>query len=1487
MALNFNTLKAKYDQILGGVMAKGTQGLANVQRGIGTMASNMQTGLGNVKYNVQQNLPRLTNPQEFPKMQASIADMASGLPKLLKPAGEITKFTTNQYVAPVAQIPSNYWNAFGKNKTLGQRASGALGTLGGVASLIPGVDDLAIAGVNAWTGANQAKNRNAGIKTNLLGGLQSLTGEKPAGLGDVLSTDPLAQQVGNIAQLPLMMFAGGVKNKSNLDRAKIIGEETNIKAAVGWLNNWGNRTTVDPAMSFRRYDHIVETAKKVIPEVINSKAMKKMEQFNPDEWAKTMSSILSGTLEQAKNPQLNIGFNVRDISKRKDAQAPGGMDALTKEAQKFNTFEDFKQAIMDTASGMKKGGKKTGLAKVMEDVLNSGKKFANEDELKALYNQSHVSQAPVSDIRGKVAYHYGTTKLDNNGGTWFTTNNSGYMGSKTNSDKVRVVIPDNLKLANKKQAIDAGLYSAGDSGVTASNILAKKGYDGIKMTVDGDTHYRIFNESNLIKSPSTPPVPVSGAVSLPKRSASLQQVNQVPTSVKQVEGIQGQMPTQTVGGSVLPSSTQQTIPRTLPQQKIKIVTKQKSQQPLDDIISQAKKQIGKVEEPKGKSIKQSFDDSYTHWVDRYNPIVKASQTAKKVGTVATKNDPEYLVRRLTGAGGIADAQFRRELNPILKEMEGLNIAKSDMDVYLANKRIAGFGTVGRDIKGADPKKATQVVQALEAKYGENIKGIADKMYTYQNKGFQEMVDAGFLSPEAAQTIRSQNPDYSPLYRVMDQMDDYLGLPTRKTMQGTQPISKIKGSERQILSPVESIIENTFKQRAAIEKNRVAQSIVNLQKVAPELGFSKVSKSGTDTITVWNGGKKEFWRVGQDIAETAKGVNEESMNMVLKLLQKPASLLRQGATGRNPEFMLPNILRDQLDAAVTSKYGYIPFVDYLSGLKSMLTDDEVYKQWEMSGAKIDLGELSGRKSITKLFENTNNKKRLRDWLGAGLDIMGKYSEQPTRVGLFKKAYQKTGDPLIAMMESRDATVDFARMGSKMSAANSIIPFLNVGVQGFDKLIRAFKNNPAKVLFNAALYGVAPAVATTIYNLTQYPQEYNEIPQYEKDDNFVLVKGRNANGTVDYVTFPKGNVLPTITNPAESLINHVFKNDQRSFGEMVTNVLSSTLPVIGDGSSLKEVGIKTFGGNFPQAGKPALETLLNKSFYKYDPNKEQTKDIVPSYLQNKPAYQQAYEFTPQMYKTIGTITNVSPLQVQNLMEGYLAGYSKIPAQLIEMFNKISNGEEVSPNEKTLLRRFVKQTYPLSGAKPQAPVYQPTLKERLGTLEGKVQAAEANTATGPVLTPKQQWEVETVKDKVRQTGTSNSYGNLFFYKRSSDGDVITVDKSKQPTAPTLTGYTELDKKAISEYKSQITAKAKDIYELYQQGQLTKPEAEKQLTALKDLQTKATASTAKAKKPKKMKAIKLPTIKLKKTKMPKAKKIKIRKLKSYSLKKVKLTSR
>lgn len=894
------------------------------------------------------------------------------------------------------------------------------------------------------------------------------------------------------------------------------------------------------------------------------------------------------------------------------------------------------------------------------------------------------------------------------------------------------------------------------------------------------------------------------------------------------------------------------------------------------IISEARKQIGTAVKEDKRPIRQVLSDAYTQWVDRYNPVVKKTQEAK--GFLKTKSaqlrpeyDPEVLLRRLTGAGGIADTRYQTELKPVIDQLDNLKIDKIDMDAYMANKRIAGFGQVGRDVYGADPVKAQQVVQAMEQKYGTQISQLADQLYAYQDKGLQEMVQAGFISPESAKAMRGQNPDYAPLKRVMDDVSNYIGLPTRKLQQGTSPVFKIKGSTRQIDSPIENIIANTFQQRAAIEKNRIASSIANLQNIA-DVGFKQVKESSPNTITVWKNGQKEYWDVGKEIAETVKGVNEENMNVVLKILQAPASLLRQGATGRNPEFMLPNIIRDQLDAGVSSKYGYIPFVDYISGLKSVLTEDKAYQSWAQSGAKIDLGEMSGRKSITDSFNQANKKQGLFRWFTNMLDVMGKYSEQPTRVGLYKKAMQKTGNELLAMMESRDATVDFARMGSKMKVANSIIPFLNVGVQGFDKLIRSVKDNPAKVALLGATYAAAPQIMSQIYNLTNHPEEYAKIPQYVKDSNFVFVVGRNEKGNVDYVTIPKGNITPVVANPIQSYVDYLYKVDGQSFKQMAMSLISDTLPVLSPGGSLQEIATKTIGSNIPQAVKPLAENLLNKSFFKYDPKKEQSKEIVPSYIQKKPAYQQSYEWTPQMYKTIGAVFNASPLKIQNLMEGYLAGYVKIPAQIIDAAISISRGDKVDANDKTILRRFLQETIPSSNKPAPAIPEAPPLMERI---TGKASAAEKTQTEEQIHT-----KDIAARDKLRYSKNTilEENGKIYLKKNTESGvSINTIDPSFQPTKPEITGLAELDKKAKDKYNGEITQKANDIYDLYkasvsgeikpgEPGYLTKEQANTLLTQLSTIKN--------AGKTKKLKKIQLkPVSKLQ--------------LKSYkNLQKIKLSS-
>jgi len=885
-----------------------------------------------------------------------------------------------------------------------------------------------------------------------------------------------------------------------------------------------------------------------------------------------------------------------------------------------------------------------------------------------------------------------------------------------------------------------------------------------------------------------------------------------------------------------PSLSQGTQKVKLNQPQTKVAVQQpgvENKKALDDIIAEGRKSIGATNGNKDKkSVRQVLSEAYTQWVDRYNPLTQASRQAKKAlkvkgAELRPEYDPEYLVRRLTGAGGIADYRFNTELKPTIDAIDQAGIPKLDMDTYLAHKRMAGFGDVGREVYGTDPAKSRQITRALEAKYPE-ISRLADQLYRYQDQGLQELANAGFLSKEAVDAMRSQNPDYAPLYRVMDEMNDYLGLPTRKTMQGSNPVVRIKGSTKQIDSPLENIIGNTFSQRAAIEKNRVAQSIVGLQDIT-DMGFEKVAKSGNDTITAWNNGKKEFWRVGTDIADTSKGLNEENMNMVLKILQAPASLLRQGATGRNPEFMVPNVIRDQLDAGITSKYGYIPFVDYFSGLRSMLSNDEYYQRWANSGANIDLGELSGRKSIQQLFDEKKTKRSLFRWLGDALDVMGKYSEQPTRVGLFKKAYQKTGNELLAAMESRDATVDFARMGSKMKVANSIIPFLNVGVQGFDKLARSTKNQPGKVALNLALYAAIPAATTTLWNLMNYKDEYQELPQYTKDSNFIIVTGRNKNGKVNYISIPKGNVVPIVANPVTSFLEYLSDANNQTFSQLATQLITETLPVVEGGQTPGEVALKTFGSNLPQMIKPAAESLLNKSFYKYNQNKDETKEIVPYYLKNKQPYQQSYEFTPELYKKIGALLNVSPLQVQNVAEGYLAGYAKIPANIVDIMTDVSNGKEIDKNQIPLMRRFFGETYE---SYPQKETYKQPTPSVMERLTGKVSASDGTVETNPdvikqkmeqrpdLITPE---EIATYYESRVTKPTSTSEYQQKMYEKDIWSQVSNINQRDSLTQQQqdAAAIALLEKIGVSaeDYKYYTVAKqTNELKSLYAEEELTK---------------------------------------------------------------------
>ena len=89
---------------------------------------------------------------------------------------------------------------------------------------------------------------------------------------------------------------------------------------------------------------------------------------------------------------------------------------------------------------------------------------------------------------------------------------------------------------------------------------------------------------------------------------------------------------------------------------------------------------------------------------------------------------------------------------------------------------------------------------------------------------------------------------------------------------------------------------------------------------------------------------------------------------------------------------------------------MPFVDYIRSLyhvarKDITGADEVFDSWMNSGGAQSFSSITGRKSISEMFDKTKAKKNLFSWLGSALDVAGKYSETPTRVGLYGRALKK--------------------------------------------------------------------------------------------------------------------------------------------------------------------------------------------------------------------------------------------------------------------------------------------------------------------------------------------------------------------------------------------------------------------------------------------------------------------------------------------------
>ena len=699
--------------------------------------------------------------------------------------------------------------------------------------------------------------------------------------------------------------------------------------------------------------------------------------------------------------------------------------------------------------------------------------------------------------------------------------------------------------------------------------------------------------------------------------------------------------------------------------------------------------IGTPPEVQGAGFIQTLKDKanrlYTEGVDRYHPL---SQVARQGGEEQAMRN---AMTQHYGAASTGDFHVDHELAPILKSANA-----DDLRAYTVAQRDAELA--GRDIKGSDAGAARGILDGLKAKYGGDLaplEGAAQKLYAYQDNLVKTyLVDSGVISQEAYAAMRAKNQRYVPFQRIMDAVDGHLGIAPTKAVGsvGSQNVIKgITGSDRQIHDPLQSIVENTYKIVRLGRRNKVASVIAGLSDTLPDVVRPlKQGETGNPatTINVLENGAKRSYAVPHDVAEAARGLNEEAVPTILKILSLPTKALRATATGYNPEFQAPNVVRDLQSAFVNVGLNPLRFV---SGMAHLIKKDAMYQEFLKAGGKtssvsLDRGTLAKR--VTELTSPAGvDLKSFKNPLNV-LRMIGEASEQPTRIAMFeqtlgtglKGGLSREEAAVRAANAAQEGTVNFARRGAKTAAVNGLVAFLNARVQGTDQLIRSVKKNPAGTLTRLALISQAPAVLSYLYN-RQFPS-YNDprvVSDYDKQKNFIVMLSDtpiDALGGAQFIKIPKGDV-GQFANPTEAFLAHLDGHGENTAIADIAKAFGSLAPA------------SNLGDIIPTAIRPVVENAANHSFFT-------GREIVPDYKKNYPAASQYDSQTAPIYKLAGQYLNQSPAKLQNLVSGYGTGFEKLGAQALSPFavngdpdtgvpeTRARAGNQPHPRAATLPRR-----------------------------------------------------------------------------------------------------------------------------------------------------------------------------------------------------------
>jgi len=668
-------------------------------------------------------------------------------------------------------------------------------------------------------------------------------------------------------------------------------------------------------------------------------------------------------------------------------------------------------------------------------------------------------------------------------------------------------------------------------------------------------------------------------------------------------------------------------------------------------------------------ISKLHNDANVKFLDSFSPIEKTMNAAIKNGAdiPLSKNITPQIDRALR-ADSIA-GQYIKD-NGLAKVIQNVPDTKA-LDQYLIAKHAVDLEKNGVKT-GRNLSADAKLVESLKGTYEPH----AQAVMKYNQGLLDKAASYGLISKDTATMLKAKYPNYVPANRIFGdgELTTFKGNGSGKASISTQSVvKKIKGSARQIESPLSSIVNKTNDVISQGERNKAASILADYRKLPNnpfnlrELGPSEIVGTKS-TISYLDNGKVRRFETTPEIAAAAKSLNKEQIGIIGKIVRIPTRILRLGATGVNSGFALANVTKDVVSAFINTEHPFRTSALNPSALKqagsaALYHGGKSYAELVRQGAggtSFDIARNAPVANIKNIRANKNVGTKALYTVTHPAELIRAVENTIGRSEEFTRALQYFGNKDTALKQgmskadavtyganaARNNTVNFARHGEYGAVLNSALPYLNAGIQGSRTLLRNIKNRPVQTLAKVAVISILPAMTTTAWNLSDPKRKaaYDDISDYEKQGNLIIVPDNpvkdQATGRWNVIKIPVSQEIANLNNIARNSIETAYGNNTLNIASVLGDLIGTTTSI--NAQNPRQIANQVV----PQALKPVIESVQNQNLFTGN-------QIVPDSQKNLPANEQYGQYTSGTAKVLGNLTNTSPRMIDNTIRTATGG------------------------------------------------------------------------------------------------------------------------------------------------------------------------------------------------------------------------------------------